>query len=243
MMERLQTGRAFGLSILAGMIAGGVLAGINMALVQPYTTMLADIELETLLAEGEFDEEEFDARLQSIYFSQLYGPIILGLAGGALVGGAFVAGKVRTMGPLKAAIAIAGIAWFVLYVVPSVKYPPSPEAMFDPEAAGTYQALFAGYTALSGLAAFGIAFGFRKVKRKEKAFGAAALYLAVVAGAFFAFPDYRSEDDPFLPQPLLNAWRSAISLSMTAFWFALGIICGVLWTYGNKTAVKNIGLA
>jgi hypothetical protein len=236
-MEHLQTGRAFGLSILAGLITGGILAGINMALVQPYTTALADLELENLLAEGEFDEEEFDAQLQSIYFSQLYGSIIIGLAAGALVGGAFVVGKIRTS-PFKAALLIAGIVWFALYVIPAVKYPPSPEAMFDPEAAGTYQMLLAGYTAVSGLSALGIALGFRKIKRKEKAFGAAALYLAVIAGAFFAFPDYQSENDAFLPQPVLNAWRSAISLSMTAFWFALGIICGLLWAYGSKGVGK-----
>lgn len=239
MMEHLQTGRAFGLSILAGFVAGGILAGINMALVQPYTTVLADIELENLLAEGEFDEEEFDTRFQSIYFSQLYGSIIIGLAAGALLGSAFVVGKIR-MDPLKAALIIAGIAWFALYVIPAVKYPPSPEAIFDPEATGTYQMLLAGYTAVSGLSALGIAYGFRKVKKKEKAFGAAALYLAVVAGAFFAFPEYQSEDDPFLPQPVLNAWRSAISLSMTAFWFALGIICGLLLTYGSNDAAKKL---
>lgn len=239
MMEHLQTGRAFGLSILAGLVAGGILAGINMALVQPYTAVLADIELDALLAEGEFDEEEFDARLQSIYFSQLYGSIIIGLAGGALVGGAFVVGRIRT-GPVKAAIMIAGIAWFALYVVPAVKYPQSPEAMFDSEAAGAYPALLAGYTAVSGLSALGIAFGFRRVKRKNKMFGAAALYLAVVAGAFFAFPDYQSEDDSFLPESILNGWRSAISLSMTAFWFSLGITAGLLWTYGSKSAGREI---
>jgi hypothetical protein len=235
MMEHLQTGRTFGLSILAGLIAGGVLAGINVALVQPYTAVLAEIELENLLAEGEFDEEVFDAQLQSIYFAQLYGPVIAGIAAGALAGGAFVVGRIR-MDPLKAAVLIAGIAWFALYVIPAVKYPPSPEAMFDPEVAVTYQLLLAGYTAVSGLAALGIAFGFRKVKKKDKMFGAAALYLAVIAGAFFAFPDYQSEDDQFLPQPVLNAWRSAVSLSMTAFWFALGAISGLLWKHGRVLA-------
>lgn len=239
MTEPLQAGRTFALSILAGLAAGGILAGINAALVLPYTIALADIELENLLAEGEFDEEEYDALLQSIYFSQSYGSIIIGLAGGALVGGAYVVSKIKTS-PLKAALLIAGIAWFVLYVIPTVKYPPSPEAMFDPGVAASYQMLLAGYTAVSGLTALGIAFGFRGVKRKQKAYGAAALYLAVVAGAFFAFPDHQSEDDPFLPQPVLNAWRSAISLSMTAFWFALGAICGLAWMYGSKKYVNNI---
>ena len=235
MMRPLHIGRSFGLSILAGLVASGVLVGINVALVQPYTAALAEIELENLVAMGEFDEEEFDAQLQSIYFSQLYGSIIIGLAAGALVGGTFVVGKIRRTSPLKAALLIAGIAWFVLYVIPTVKYPPSPAAAFDPEVAGTYQGFLAGYTTVSALAALGITFGFRNVRRKEKALAAAALYLMVVAGAFRAFPDYQSEDDSLLPLPLLSAWRSAISLSMTVFWFALGITCGLLWTYGSKS--------
>lgn len=234
----METGKTFALSILAGIVAGGVLAGINMALVQPYTMLLADIELENQLAEGEFDEEEYDAQLQSINSSQQYGALAIGLAGGALVGGTFVASRIK-IGPLKSALLIAGIAWFALYVIPAVKYPPSPEAMFDPVAAVTHQTLLAGYAAASGLAALAIAIGFRRVKRKEKAFGAAALYLAVVAGAFFAFPDYQSEEDSLLPQPILNAWRSAISLSMTAFWFVLGGICGLLWMYGSGIPRKQ----
>ena len=58
-MRPLHIGRSFGLSILAGLVASGVLVGINVALVQPYTAALAEIELENLLAMGEFDEEEF----------------------------------------------------------------------------------------------------------------------------------------------------------------------------------------
>jgi hypothetical protein len=233
MMEPLQAGRTFGLSILAGLIAGGILAGINTALVQPYTVVLADIELENLLAEGEFDEDEFDSRLQSINAFQLYGSVAVGLAGGALVGGAFVVSRTK-VAPVKAALLIAGIAWFALYVVPTVKYPPSPEAIFDPETAAIYQPLLTGYTAVSGLVAAAIAFGFSRVKRKEKVFGAAALYLVAVAAAFFVFPAYLGDDTSQLPQPVLTAWRSAISLSMTAFWFALGIICGLLWRYSSK---------
>lgn len=233
MMEPLQTSRILPLSILAGLVAAGVLVGINLVLVQPYTNALVDIEIDNQLAEGEFFEDEFDARLQSIYFLQIYGPIAIGLSAGALVAGTYIAGRVKTS-PVKAAILIAGIAWFVLYVVPLVKYPPSPEALFDPEVAGTYYTLLAGYAAVSGLSAFGIALGFRKIKRKDKAFGAAALYLGVIAGAFFAFPDYQSEDDLFLPQPILHAWRSAIAAAMTTFWFSLGIISGLLWTYGSK---------
>ena len=87
MMEPLHKGRTVALSVLAGLVAGGILAGVNAALVQPYTAMLAEIELDNLIADGEFDEEEYDAQIQSINLSQQYGSVAIGLAGGVLVGG------------------------------------------------------------------------------------------------------------------------------------------------------------
>jgi hypothetical protein len=111
----------------------------------------------------------------------------MGLAGGVLLAVvAHVGGWIKSS-PLKAALMIGGIAWLVLYVVPMGKYPPSPEAIFAPGDAVTYQSLLAGYTAVSGLAAIGITLGFQNIRRKEKVFGAAALYLAIVTAVFSHF--------------------------------------------------------
>ena len=220
---------------MAGLIASGILFAINSALVQPYTHALAEIEIDQQLAEGEFDEEEYDIQVQSISNLERTGSLALGLAGGALVGGAhFFARSIRAS-PVLVGLMIAGAAWFALYVVPVIKYPPNSEALFDP--ASTYYSTAATYLAISGLAALGAAAAFSRVKRKNKAFGAAALYLVVVAVAFFVFPSY--EDANYLPQPLLAGWRSAIAAAMTAFWFSLGIISGLLWQYGDKRAVKE----
>jgi hypothetical protein len=78
---------------------------------------------------------------------------------------------------------------------------PSPEALFASGAAGTYQSLLAGYGAVSGPAALGIAFGSQKIKikRKERMFEAVALYPVMVAATFFVFPNYESEKDSLLP--------------------------------------------
>jgi Probable cobalt transporter subunit (CbtA) len=251
MIASLQSSRVFALSILAGLIAGGIAVAANAALVQPYTNAIVKLWIDELLAEGEFDEEEFDLQAQSIYSSQVTGYIINGLAAGALVGGVYVfsssssssnsklstaATTITTItSPFKVAVMIAGVAWFVLYVVPAVKYPPSPEALLDSEAASSYYPLYAGYVTVSGLSALGIATGFRRVKRKDKMFGMAALYLVVMAAVFFAFPDYQ-EDTLLFPQPVVNAWRASISAAMTALWFAAGMISGLLWTYGRKSA-------
>ena len=250
MIASLQSSRVFALSILAGLMAGGIAVAANAALVQPYTNAIVELWIDELLAEGEFDEEEFDLQAQSIYSSQVTGYIINGLAAGALVGGVYVfssssssssnsklstAATTTITSPFKVAVMIAGAAWFVLYVVPAVKYPPSPEALLDSEAASSYYPLYAGYVTVSGLSALGIATGFRRVKRKDKMFGMAALYLVVMAAVFFAFPDYQ-EDTLLFPQPVVNAWRASISAAMTALWFAAGMISGLLWTYGRKSA-------
>ena len=237
MTEQPQKTRTFALSILAGFIGGGILAGISATLVQSSTTGLTDVEIENLLSEGEFDEEEFDLQLQSIRYFQLYGSVIIGLVAGALLGGIFLISRIRTR-PLKAALMIAGIAWFVLYVIPTVKYPPSFEAMFNPEAAVKYQTLLAGYTVISGLSALTTVAAFSKVKKKGKMLAAAAIYLISIAVAYFVFPDYVSENDSVLPQQALAAWRSAVSLSMTVFWLSLGVAGGLLWTYGTKSVDK-----
>src|ERR671938_1548862 len=103
----LQPSRVLALSILAGLIAGGILAGINMVLVRPYTSALSEMHIDLLLEGGSFDEEEYNAQAQSIYAMQLVGAVALGVGGGTMVGGVCVFGKAK-LSPLKAAVLIAG---------------------------------------------------------------------------------------------------------------------------------------
>ena len=220
------------LSILGGLVAGGILAAVSLIIVRPYTNAIAELVIDELLADGEFEEEEFDSQIQSIYQSQTLGSLAVGVAAGALIGGTYIAGK-RLHAPMRNTIVIAGIAWFVLYAVPSVKYPPSPLIFFYAEAASSFYPLSIGYTAVSGLAALGIVIGFRKISRKNKIFGMAATYLVIVAIAFVLFPEY--DPDSSYPQALINAWSSSVSAAMTVFWFSAGTICGVLLRFLVRT--------
>lgn len=226
-MASPRVGRILALSILGGLVAGGILAAVSLIIVRPYTNAIADLVIDELISDGEFDEEEFDSQMQSIYRLEILGSIAAGLAAGGLIGGTYVAGKQLNASPVRQSIVIAGIAWFVLYVVPSVKYPPSPLIVFYAEAASSYYPLSIGYAAVSGLAALGIIIAFRKISRKNKIFGMAATYLVIVAIAFFFFPEY--DPDLAYPQALVNAWRASVSAAMTVFWFSAGIICSVLW--------------
>jgi hypothetical protein len=222
-------GRIIVLSILAGLIAGGILAGINLYVVQPSTNALVGGIIDELMADGEFDEEEFDSQARNAYLTQTVGSAAIGIAAGALIGCASVYGK-RNAG-IADALLIAGIAWFVLSAVPAAKYPPSPIAMFSGEAAAEYYQLYISYLVVSGLAALGVAFGFGRMTGRNKVFGMAAAYLVVIAIAYFVFPPY--ELDSTFDQSLLNPWRALVSASAAAFWFSAGAIAGIFWKYGS----------
>ncbi|MGI0020803.1 MAG: CbtA family protein [Nitrososphaera sp.] len=216
-------GRVFALSIAAGLLAGAVLATMNLLIVNPYIEPMAELYFDLLLEEGIMDEDEFDAMLQSLYSWQVAFPLAIGPAAGALVAGAYI--KIRKEA-FKVALAVAGAAWLSLYVMPVLKYPYSPDALFIPEATGAYMTLFAAYSAASGLAALGSAIALARTGKKNWHIGAAGVYLAIVAGLFFAFPSLPETE--IVPLSMLGAWRSASAAAMTALWFTLGIVAGVL---------------
>lgn len=237
MLASLESRRILAFSVLGGLLAGGILSAALLTIVQPYMNAIADIILDELLSDGEYDEDEFDEILQRIRVAQLGGSIATGLAAGALIGTTGVlSGKVKTS-YFWHAIIIAAIAWFVLYVVPTVKYPPSPYAIFDAEAASAYFRLYIAYTAVSGLSALSLAAISRRIANRNKVFAMAALYLLVIAIAFFVFPEYRF--DSSFPQVVLDAWRASISAAITLFWFSAGLFCGLLWTYAARKTPIN----
>lgn len=233
----MHTTRIIAVSIAAGIVAGLILAAFNSTVVRPYTVKLADDYSTFLEVTGELDFDAYERSLQSLYLWQTAGPIITG----GISGGAFAAvyAKFRTSKPLMAALIIVGVAWFSLYAMPAAKYPSSLEALFDQEAARSYYSLYSSYSAISGLAALGSAIAFWKTRRKNWPFGAAGVYLAIVAAMYFVFPPYPEVD--YVDLQLLNGWRSVSAAGMTAFWFLLGIIAGVLLEFlGRKDTKKEI---
>ncbi|MEO9295153.1 MAG: CbtA family protein [Nitrososphaera sp.] len=220
----MKAGRIFALSIGSGIAAGALLIAMNMFVAGPHIDKMTNIYFDALMSQGDLVEEEFDSSLQSLYFWQAAFPMVMGIAGGALVAIAYV--QATGKNAFKVALVVAGVAWFSLFVMPAIKYPYNSDTLYNPEAATSYATLFAAYAAISGLAALGTAIVFARTKRKNWYIGAAGVYLAITAGLFFAFPNYPQSD--VVPSAILAAWRSASAAGMTAFWFTLGILAGAL---------------
>jgi hypothetical protein len=219
----VQAGRAFALSLISGIAAAAVLVTMNYLVAGPY---IDELELEYInlkLAEGLYVEEDIDSALKVQHFWRIAFPFLMGGGGGVLVAAAYV--KHGRSG-FMVALAVASAAWFSLYILPALKYPLIPDVVFDPISAGEYATLFAGYSAISGLAALGTAIGFAKTGKKNWYIGAAGIYLAIVAGLYAVFPSVAEAE--FYDKMLIDTWRSASAAGMTAFWFTLGILAGAL---------------
>jgi hypothetical protein len=92
---------------------------------------------------------------------------ILGMSFGALFGIVFV--YIRSLllpqsaSNIRKALVLAGIVWFVLFLVPALKYPANPPAIGDPKTIYYREILYIGLVAISGFAALGLAFLYRKL--------------------------------------------------------------------------------
>ena len=176
--------------MISGAVAAAVLVAMNYLVAGPYVSELEFQYIDIKLAEGFYIEEDIEQALQAQHFWRTGFPVIMGIGGAAAITLACIK---RGKGAFMLALSVAAAAWFSLYVMPALKYPLVPDVLFDPAAAGQYTALFAAYSAVSGLAALGTAVGFAKTKRKNWYFGAAGVYIAIIAGLYVVFPSLQNQ--------------------------------------------------
>jgi hypothetical protein len=123
------------ITLLSGAIAGTFLGLINQVIVEPYIDAAIEIEIQNRISEGEVVDRQ---EINNIRLWQKGGEIVagtvLGTSIGALFGLVFV--FVRTSLPgfknKEKGVILAAVMFFILFLVPSLKYPGSPPAVGDP---------------------------------------------------------------------------------------------------------------
>lgn len=219
------------ITLLSGAIAGTLLGLINQVMVEPFVDDAIEIETQNIISEGEIVDRQ---EVNSIRLWQKGGEIvagtILGTSIGALLGLVFVYARNSLPGSndKKKGIILAGIVFFVLFLVPTLKYPSNPPAIGDPETIVYRQSLYIGMLAVSGFSALGLALLYRSVNQKEsKKVVIPLIYVAIVATAFVIFPP--NPDDITISMNLVINFRIVSTLTMGIFWGILGIVLGSLW--------------
>jgi len=218
-------------SLLSGVIAGVILAGVNYFVAEPFIDQAIGIEVDNSIASGEvvdFDE------LSSYRVWQKEGTFaagaFLGLTYGAILGIVYVISRkyLPSSDDRKKALILAAIMCLSLYVVPFIKYPANPPAVGDPETIGLRDSLYTSYQLASGLIALGVSILMYKLQRIGYIkYVIPVIYLGLVASIYAIFP--ANPDEITAPMDLVNAFRAVTFGTMVMFYLVLGTIFGIMW--------------
>ena len=219
------------ISLLSGVIAGVILAGVNYFVAEPFIDQAIGIEVDNSIASGEvvdFDE------LSSYRVWQKEGTFaagaFLGLTYGAILGIVYVISRkyLPSSDDRKKALILAAIMCLSLYIVPFIKYPANPPAVGDPKTIGLRDSLYTSYQLASGLIALGVSILMYKLQRISYIkYVIPIIYLGLVAFIYAIFP--ANPDEITAPMDLVNAFRAVTFGTMVMFYLVLGTIFGIMW--------------
>jgi hypothetical protein len=217
-------------TIFSGAIAGTILAIINLGLVEPYIDSAIALETQRKISSGETVDM---AELVHYRVWQKGGAIaagaVYGISLGALFGIVFAYGRKALPGDnnKKKALFLAGILWFVLYLMVAIKYPANPPAVGDPETIYYRQSLYVGYLAISGFTALALAITWKRVQFGSKKILFPLIYAAVMIVAYVVLPP--NPDKISISMDLIHTFRVVTALTIGLFWGILAIVFGSLW--------------
>jgi predicted cobalt transporter CbtA len=231
------------ITLLAGAIAGTILGIINQVAVEPYIEQAIELEMQNTAQSGQvINPAEFAAYRFWQKGGEIIAGTILGLSIGSLYGIVFAYTRGSISGNnKKKALIVASIMWFVLFLMPALKYPPNPPAVGNPETIYDRQSLYVAFLAISGFSALGLAFLYRKMasSNTKKAIIPSA-YAAIMAGAYLAMP---ANPDPInAPIDLVIGFRITSAITISMFWALLGVIFAAFWDKLNPDETARINI-
>jgi predicted cobalt transporter CbtA len=221
------------ITLISGAIAGTILGLINQLLVEPYIDQAIEIEVQNTVASGEpVDLDELVHYRLWQKGGEIVAGTILGTSISALFGIVYVYSRDSLPGSnnKKKGLILAGIMFFVIFLIPALKYPANPPAVGDPETIEYRESLYIGMLVISGFTALGVAILYRSLgqnRKESRKIIVPAIYAVIVAFAFAVLPN--NPDEVAISADLLMNFRIVTTITMGIFWGALGILLGSFW--------------
>lgn len=222
------------ITLFSGVIAGIVLGLINQAVVEPFIDRAISIETQQHIAKG----ESIDTAQQSQYRiwqkgGEVVAAAMYGISLSALFGIVFVYSRRSLPGftNKKKALFLAAVMFFVIFLIPALKYPANPPAVGNPSTIYYREMLYVGFIAVSGFSALALAFSYRRLQiyfpEKPTWLIVPLIYTVIMISAYIVFPP--NPDKVTIPTDLIISFRVASISTIGIFWGVSGIIVGVLW--------------
>jgi predicted cobalt transporter CbtA len=221
------------ITLISGAIAGTILGLINQLLVEPYIDQAIEIEVQNTVASGE--PVDLDELVQYRLWQkggEIVAGTILGTSISALFGIVYVYSRDSLPGSnnKKKGLILAGIMFFVIFLIPALKYPANPPAVGDPETIEYRESLYISMLVISGFTALGVAILYRSLgqnRKESRKIIVPAIYAVIIALAFTVLPN--NPDEVAISADLLMNFRIVTTITMGIFWGALGILLGSFW--------------
>lgn len=219
-----------GITLSSGVIAGIILAFLNLGIVEPTIDKAIALEVQKQVSSGE--NVDMSALIDYRYWQKagaFAGGAIYGAGFASLFGVIFVFARSKLPGKnhKQKAILLAGIMWLVLFLMVALKYPANPPAVGDPETIYYRETLYVGYLMISGLAALGMAVIWIRTRINSKKLIIPLMYAAIMVTAYVVMPS--NPDKIEISIDLIQTFRILTAITIGVFWGILGIIFGSLW--------------
>jgi predicted cobalt transporter CbtA len=219
-----------GISLSSGIIAGIILAFLNLGIVEPTIDKAIALEVQKQVSSGE--NVNMSELIDYRYWQKggaLAGGAIYGAGLASLFGVIFVfaINKLPGKNNKQKAILLAGIMWFVLFLMVALKYPANPPAVGDPETIYYREALYVSYIMISGLAALGLGIVWIRTRMNSKKVIIPLMYAAIMVTTYVVMPF--NPDKIEISMDLIQTFRILTAITIGVFWAILGIIFGSLW--------------
>jgi predicted cobalt transporter CbtA len=218
------------ITLSSGVIAGIILAFLNLGIVEPTIDKAIALEVQKQVSSGE--NVNMSELIDYRYWQKagaFAGGAIYGAGLASLFGVVFVFARSKLPGKnnKQKAVLLAGIMWLVLFLMVALKYPANPPAVGDPETIYYRETLYVGYIMISGLAALGMAVIWIRTRMNSKKIIIPLMYAAIMVTAYVVMPS--NPDKIEISIDLIQTFRILTAITIGIFWGILGIIFGSLW--------------
>jgi len=230
-------------TLVSGAVAGTILGIVNLWVVEPYIDKAIQLETQNEIRAGEnVNMDELAGYRIWQKSGEIVGGIVYGISLSSLFGIVFAYSRnsLPSNNVKVKAILLASIMCFVLFIVPSLKYPSNPPAVGDPDTIYYRQGLFVTFLVISGASALGVTALIKKINQtvSKKVAIACTIYGAIMIVSYLAMPS--NPDKISISMNLVEAFRLVSAATIVMFWEILGATFGTLWNRFNPNNLEKV---
>ena len=219
------------ISLVSGVMAGEILATINLFVVEPTTDKAIGYETQRDIAKG--INVDFN-QLHNYRIWQKSGTFaagaFIGMAYGGLMGVVYIFARkyLPFSDNRKKAILLAALMYLAFYLVPFSKYPANPPSVGDTHTIGLRDHLYTSYQIMSVSIALVMGILFFKFRKVNKIpYIIPAMYIVLITSIYFIWEP--NPDKIITPMSVVNTFRALTGATMAIFFILIGVFFGLLW--------------